>query len=52
MKRPALKKDVAFIIALVMFSIMPALMNAQKICPDGHCPKGLSAQTNTIPANV
>ena len=40
MKRPALKKDVAFIIALVMFSIMPALMNSQKICPDGHCPKG------------
>ena len=40
MKRQSTKKYVAFIIAIMMFSIMPVLVNAQKKCPDGNCPKG------------
>ena len=34
------KKLFAFIIALMMFSVIPALVNAQKKCSNGHCPKG------------
>jgi len=41
MNKQSLKKYVGFIIALMMFSVLPALVNAQKKCPDGtNCPKG------------
>ena len=40
MEKNSVKKHVAYIIVLMMFSVMPALVNAQKKCPDGNCPKG------------
>ena len=40
MKPQSIQKIFAFIIAITMFSVMPALVNAQKKCPDGNCPKG------------
>jgi hypothetical protein len=40
MKPKTTKKLCAFIITVMMFSVMPALVNAQKKCPNGHCPKG------------
>jgi hypothetical protein len=41
MKKKFVKQHVAYIIALMLFSIMPALVNAQKKCPDERtCPKG------------
>lgn len=40
MEKKSVKKHVAYIIVLMIFSVMPALVNAQKKCPDGNCPKG------------
>ena len=40
MKWDFVKKYVAYIIVSMMFSVIPALVNAQKKCPDGICPKG------------
>ncbi len=40
MKPPLTKKLFAFIITTMIFSVMPAMVNAQKKCPDGNCPKG------------
>lgn len=40
MKMQIPKKLFAFIITVMMFSVMPALVNAQRKCPDGSCPKG------------
>jgi Secretion system C-terminal sorting domain len=40
MKKKSVKKHIAYIIALMMFSVMPALVDAQKKCPDGNCPSG------------
>ena len=40
MKSSTTKKLFAFIIATIMFSAIPAMVNAQKKCPDGNCPKG------------
>lgn len=40
MEKNSVKKQVAYIIALMIFSFMPAIANAQKKCPDGSCPIG------------
>ena len=40
MKPQLTKKLFAFILSTMMFFIMPVLVNAQKKCPDGNCPKG------------
>lgn len=40
MKPQLTKKLFAFILSTMMFSIMPVLVNAQKNCTDGKCPKG------------
>lgn len=40
MKPSPTKKLFAFIIATMMFSAIPTMLNAQKKCRDGHCPKG------------
>jgi hypothetical protein len=40
MKSQSIQKLFAFIIATIMFSAIPAMVNAQKKCPDGNCPKG------------
>lgn len=40
MQKRLLKRLFAFNITVMMFSVMPALVNAQKKCPDGNCPKG------------
>jgi len=40
MKQLTTKKLFIFIITVMMFSLIPALVNAQKKCRDGHCPKG------------
>ncbi len=40
MKIQTTKKFFAFIITILIFSVMPTLVNAQKKCPDGNCPKG------------
>jgi len=40
MKYVKIKKLVAFIITVLMFSILPTLVNGQKQCTNGNCPKG------------
>lgn len=41
MEKTSLKKILAYIMALMMLSAMPALVNAQKKCPEpNNCPKG------------
>jgi hypothetical protein len=40
MKRDFVKKHITYIIALMIFFVMPAIANAQKKCPDGSCPTG------------
>ena len=40
MKPQSTQRLSAFIIALIIFSAIPAFVNAQKKCPKGHCPKG------------
>ena len=40
MKALLTKKLFASIITVMMFSILPALVNAQKKCTDGKCPNG------------
>ena len=40
MKPQTTKKLFAFILSTMMFFIMPVLVNAQKNCTDGNCPKG------------
>ena len=40
MKHQSTKKLFAFIITVMIFSLMPASVNAQKKCTNGHCPKG------------
>lgn len=40
MKNLALTKFIAFIIAVMMFSALPGLVNAQTHCVNGHCPPG------------
>ncbi|HEY0677714.1 MAG TPA: hypothetical protein VGD17_05480 [Chitinophagaceae bacterium] len=33
-------KHVSFMIVLMIFSVIPAMVNAQRKCVDGKCPKG------------
>lgn len=42
MKIQTTKKFFAYIITVMTISVMPALVNAQKKCPDGNCPKGFT----------
>ncbi|MBK9983021.1 MAG: hypothetical protein IPP15_11460 [Saprospiraceae bacterium] len=40
MKLQLSKKLFAFIIAIMMFSVLPGIANAQQSCQNGHCPSG------------
>jgi hypothetical protein len=41
MEKTPLIKHLSYAIALIIFLVIPALVNAQKKCPDGsNCPKG------------
>jgi hypothetical protein len=43
MKPQSIQKLFPFIIAIIMFSILPGTTNAQnKLCTDGHCPNGFT----------
>lgn len=40
MEKQSLKKIFAFILTMMIFSIIPETTNAQKKCLDGNCPRG------------
>src|SRR5690349_4310528 len=42
MKKQSLKMLSVFIIVMMILSIIPEMVDAQKKCPKGHCPKGFS----------
>ncbi len=40
MKLQLTKEIFVLVIAIMIFSVLPILVNAQRNCPDGNCPKG------------
>jgi len=47
MTKQSIQTIFAFIITILMFAAMPGIADAQKKCPNGHCPKGYTCVDGT-----